>query len=158
MRTLGHKGEVALAQQRCRALSLHLAPLTSWPILPLMSLYVPTVVFCVLSWSDRNLPSAGLSTGPGTQWACSKVCPKRWVPKGPRFSSSFSPRKYIVSCKQGEMPLSVPWDPSNQVRHSALRGESLGPPGPPPTFPCCWSGFGGRPEGNRMLVTQDWYS
>ncbi|XP_049631132.1 acyl-coenzyme A thioesterase 11 [Suncus etruscus] len=24
-------------------------------------------------------------------------------------------RKYIVSCKQTEMPLSVPWDPSNQV-------------------------------------------
>lgn len=24
-------------------------------------------------------------------------------------------RKYIISCKQTEVPLSVPWDPSNQV-------------------------------------------
>ena len=24
-------------------------------------------------------------------------------------------RKYIISCKQTEVPVSVPWDPSNQV-------------------------------------------
>lgn len=28
-----------------------------------------------------------------------------------------------MSCKQAEMPLSVPWDPSNQVRPSALCGQ-----------------------------------
>lgn len=25
-------------------------------------------------------------------------------------------RKYIISCKQSDIPLSVPWDPTNQVR------------------------------------------
>ncbi|XP_064445149.1 acyl-coenzyme A thioesterase 11 isoform X2 [Mirounga angustirostris] len=34
-------------------------------------------------------------------------------------------RKYIVSCKQGEMPLSVPWDPSNQVYLSYNNVSSL---------------------------------
>ncbi|KAG5214796.1 hypothetical protein R6Z07F_000356 [Ovis aries] len=33
--------------------------------------------------------------------------------------------KYIVSCKQAEMPLSVPWDPSNQVCLSYNRVSSL---------------------------------
>lgn len=28
----------------------------------------------------------------------------------------FPLRKYLVSCKQSEMALSVPWDPSNQVK------------------------------------------
>ncbi|KAF3819804.1 hypothetical protein GH733_015313 [Mirounga leonina] len=32
---------------------------------------------------------------------------------------------YIVSCKQGEMPLSVPWDPSNQVYLSYNNVSSL---------------------------------
>ena len=39
-----------------------------------------------------------------------------------------------MSCKQAEMPLSVPWDPSNQVRPSALCGQPsdlLGTPNPP---------------------------
>lgn len=39
-----------------------------------------------------------------------------------------------MSCKQAEMPLSVPWDPSNQVRPSALCGQPsdlLEPPNPP---------------------------
>ncbi|XP_020952244.1 acyl-coenzyme A thioesterase 11 isoform X1 [Sus scrofa] len=34
-------------------------------------------------------------------------------------------RKYIVSCKQAEMPLSVPWDPSNQVYLSYNNVSSL---------------------------------
>ncbi|XP_057356213.1 acyl-coenzyme A thioesterase 11 isoform X2 [Manis pentadactyla] len=34
-------------------------------------------------------------------------------------------RKYIVSCKQAEMPLSVPWDPSNQVCLSYNNVSSL---------------------------------
>nr|KAF6503657.1 acyl-CoA thioesterase 11 [Rousettus aegyptiacus] len=34
-------------------------------------------------------------------------------------------RKYIVSCKQTEMPLSVPWDPSNQVYLSYNNVSSL---------------------------------
>ncbi|XFF75791.1 hypothetical protein AB1E18_002010 [Capra hircus] len=33
--------------------------------------------------------------------------------------------KYIVSCKQAEMPLSVPWDPSNQVCLSYNNVSSL---------------------------------
>uniref|UniRef100_A0A8D1TL27 Acyl-coenzyme A thioesterase 11 n=1 Tax=Sus scrofa TaxID=9823 RepID=A0A8D1TL27_PIG len=44
---------------------------------------------------------------------------------GGRLSSSLSPRKYIVSCKQAEMPLSVPWDPSNQVYLSYNNVSSL---------------------------------
>uniref|UniRef100_A0A8C9P7D3 Acyl-coenzyme A thioesterase 11 n=1 Tax=Spermophilus dauricus TaxID=99837 RepID=A0A8C9P7D3_SPEDA len=35
------------------------------------------------------------------------------------------PGKYIVSCKQAEMPLSVPWDPSNQVYLSYNNVSSL---------------------------------
>nr|XP_020030962.1 acyl-coenzyme A thioesterase 11 isoform X1 [Castor canadensis] len=34
-------------------------------------------------------------------------------------------RKYIVSCKQAEVPLSVPWDPSNQVYLSYNNVSSL---------------------------------
>ncbi|ELK06185.1 Acyl-coenzyme A thioesterase 11 [Pteropus alecto] len=34
-------------------------------------------------------------------------------------------QKYIVSCKQAEMPLSVPWDPSNQVYLSYNNVSSL---------------------------------
>lgn len=48
-----------------------------------------------------------------------------------------------MSCKQAEMPLSVPWDPSNQVRPSASRGQSSG-------LPSCLSVSGSRPEGDRM--------
>ncbi|XP_045226473.2 acyl-coenzyme A thioesterase 11 isoform X2 [Macaca fascicularis] len=34
-------------------------------------------------------------------------------------------RKYIVSCKQTEVPLSVPWDPSNQVRLYTLEDDKF---------------------------------
>uniref|UniRef100_A0A5F9D206 Acyl-CoA thioesterase 11 n=1 Tax=Oryctolagus cuniculus TaxID=9986 RepID=A0A5F9D206_RABIT len=34
-------------------------------------------------------------------------------------------RKYIVSCKQAEVPLSVPWDPSNQVRLYTLEDDKF---------------------------------
>lgn len=34
-------------------------------------------------------------------------------------------RKYIISCKQTEVPLSVPWDPSNQVRLYTLEENQM---------------------------------
>ncbi|TMS10078.1 Acyl-coenzyme A thioesterase 11 [Larimichthys crocea] len=34
-------------------------------------------------------------------------------------------RKYIISRKQGEVPLSVPWDPTNQVRLYTLEQKSM---------------------------------
>lgn len=39
--------------------------------------------------------------------------------------SLFLLRKYIISCKQTEVPLSVPWDPSNQVTFSATENTFL---------------------------------
>ncbi|KAI4590921.1 hypothetical protein MJG53_001970 [Ovis ammon polii x Ovis aries] len=62
-----------------------------------------------------------------------------------RLDRQVEARKYIVSCKQAEMPLSVPWDPSNQVRPSALCGQPsdlLEPPNPP---------FLEEPKGDRIL-------
>ncbi|XP_068949610.1 acyl-coenzyme A thioesterase 11-like isoform X3 [Petaurus breviceps papuanus] len=34
-------------------------------------------------------------------------------------------RKYIVSCKQAEVPLSVPWDPSNQIKLYTLEDNKF---------------------------------
>lgn len=34
-------------------------------------------------------------------------------------------RKYIISCKQTEVPLSVPWDPSNQVMSFQMNTHAL---------------------------------
>lgn len=39
--------------------------------------------------------------------------------------SLFLLRKYIISCKQTEVPLSVPWDPSNQVTFSVTENTFL---------------------------------
>jgi len=55
-----------------------------------------------------------------------------WVLCVPPEGKSFlSRRKYVVSCKQTEVPLSVPWDQSNKVG-AAPRGWS-----PPPAPPSC---------------------
>ena len=98
----------------------------------------------VLEWVAIS-SSRGSSQPRDRTLAHSKPAEKRWAPEGPRLSSSLSPRKYIVSCKQAEMPLSVPWDPSNQVRPSALRGESSDLSGTP-NPPSCR-----RPKGDRTL-------
>lgn len=37
----------------------------------------------------------------------------------------FFKRKYIISCKQTDVPVSVPWDPSNQVLHGRQTGTFL---------------------------------
>ncbi|PIO36722.1 hypothetical protein AB205_0196020 [Aquarana catesbeiana] len=34
-------------------------------------------------------------------------------------------RKYVISCKQSEVPLSVPWDPSNQVQLYTLEDSAF---------------------------------
>lgn len=136
VRALRHNGKDALAQPGCGARSLHQAPAPApapHPVLPLTESVCSRCVLCAHSVSlarQWSLLPTGLSTGPGTQLARGEACAKRWAPEGSRLSPFLSPRKYIVSCKQEEMPLSVPWDPSNQVRPPAQRGESSGPPVP----------------------------
>lgn len=147
MGTLRHGGEVALAQPGCGALSLSRAPALApasvpahflWPVHLCPSLQVHAAVFCVSAQCPQADRSLSHLPGPAqgrTRLARSAACPK--APEGSRLSS-LSPRKYIVSCKQTEMPLSVPWNPSNQVRPSALRGESSGPLRAPPSLSSEW--------------------
>lgn len=62
-------------------------------------------------WTGENKWAARMEGGNG------RCLP--WHQEHPSFcpavSKTLSCRKYVVSCKQTEVPLSVPWDQSNKV-------------------------------------------